>query len=130
MKYKNCFNESNQLLNVLNGIYTLVFILGIHYVGKTISNSISDYITIPGNIIGMGLLFGLLQVKVIRFERIKVFSEFVLKHFSLFFIPFGVSIIQYYPSIKSDLLKIVVIIFISTFFSLLSSVWLVEKVGD
>ena len=84
----------------------------------------------PGNIIGMGLLFFLLQIKVVNFNRIKETGDFILKHFSLFFIPFGVSILKYYPMIKDKIIAIVGVITLATILSLVMSVLVAKKVGE
>ena len=72
----------------------LGIILGIWAVGELISSLISNIITMPGTIIGMIILFLLLQFKIMKEETIKDVADFLLGNMGIFFIPAGVSLIQ------------------------------------
>lgn len=50
---------------------------------------------IPGNVVGMLILFFLLMTKIVRLEWIEMASNFLLKHFAFFFVPICVSLIGY-----------------------------------
>ena len=80
----------------------LGIILGIWAVGELISYLISNIITMPGTIIGMIILFLLLQFKVISEEKIKDVADFLLGNMGIFFIPAGVSLIQSLGLIKEN----------------------------
>ena len=80
----------------------LGIILGIWAVGELISSLISNIITMPGTIIGMIILFLLLQFKVISEEKIKDVADFLLGNMGIFFIPAGVSLIQSLGLIKEN----------------------------
>ena len=56
----------------------LGIILGIWAVGELISSLISNIITMPGTIIGMIILFLLLQFKIMKEETIKDVADFLL----------------------------------------------------
>lgn len=115
---------------IINTIYTAVVVGGIYWGGLQIEHLISNFIVLPGNIIGMGILFILLQLGIVNFERIVSVGEFVLSHLSLFFIPFGVSIIKFYPLIKSQLFSVLAVLFFSTVIAMTSAVLMAERVGD
>lgn len=117
-------------INLMNILYTTCVIGSIYYLGQWLSELISGFIVMPGNIIGMGILFLLLQLKIVNFNRIKQTGDFILKHFSLFFIPFGVSILKYYPMIKDKIVVIVGVITLATIMSLIMSVLVAKKVGE
>lgn len=107
-------------------ISTLILVVVIFYAGTGISTLIEPIIVIPGNLIGMGILYLLLQFKVIKLQVIDQTGSYLLRHMSLFFIPFGVSILSYYDLIKGDIIALLLITVISTTFSM----WLTSKVID
>ena len=80
----------------------LGIILGIWAVGELISSLISNIITMPGTIIGMIILFLLLQFKIMKEETIKDVADFLLGNMGIFFIPAGVSLIQSLGLIKEN----------------------------
>lgn len=67
------------------------------------------------SIIGMILLFGCLLAGVLKIEHIREKSDFLLSNMAFFFIPAGVSIINYFDLLKSNLWQIAVICAVSTF---------------
>ena len=111
---------------MINVIVTLIMIVSIYLVGNTISDLISHFILIPGNLIGMGILYVLLSLKLVTVDYIKTAGDYLLKHMSLFFIPFGVSILLYFDLIKDQFVAISIITLVSTVFSM----WLAAKVVD
>ena len=72
----------------------LGIILGIWAVGELISSLLSNIITMPGTIIGMIILFLLLQFKIMKEETIKDVADFLLGNMAIFFVPAGVSLIN------------------------------------
>jgi holin-like protein len=49
---------------------------------------------IPGNVIGMVLLFVLLQTKIIKLEWIDLASGYLVKHLAFFFIPIAAGLMD------------------------------------
>ena len=72
----------------------LGIIFGIWAVGELISSLCSSFIKIPGTIVGMIILFLLLQFKIIKEETIKDVADFLLSNMAIFFVPAGVSLIN------------------------------------
>ena len=72
----------------------LGIILGIWAVGELVSSLLSNIITMPGTIIGMIILFLLLQFKIMKEETIKDVADFLLGNMAIFFVPAGVSLIN------------------------------------
>ncbi len=98
-------------MRVLN---QLMMILILWSVGEYISSFIQNVIVIPGSIIGMIFLFILLQIKIIKLEDIKETSSFFLDNMAIFFIPAGVSLISSLDIITSNIVVLIISIFIST----------------
>ncbi|UQD52069.1 murein hydrolase regulator LrgA [Bacillus methanolicus] len=70
-------------------IQLLVFI-ALNYAGSFIVEFF--HLPIPGNVIGMILLFILLTAGIIRIDWIEEVSSFLIKHLGFFFIPISVGL--------------------------------------
>ena len=68
----------------------------------------------PASIIGMVVLFLLLLLRVLKVERIREVSDFLLSNMALFFIPASVSIINYFDLLRENLVPLLVICSVST----------------
>ena len=77
-------------------------LLGVWASGEVVSQFIKNIINIPGSILGMIILFLLLQFKIISEEKIKDVADFLLGNMGIFFIPAGVSLIQSLGLIKEN----------------------------
>ena len=77
----------------------------------------------PASVIGMILLFVLLALRVLKVEHIREKSDFLLSNMAFFFVPAGVSIINYLDLLKSSLLPILVICVASTFITFAVTAW-------
>ena len=103
--------KGGSIMKVFN---QLAIILGIWAVGEYISSMISSVVLIPGSIIGMILLFLMLQFKIISIESIDSISDFFLDNMALFFVPAGVSLIKSMDLIKQNIILLVLAIFVTT----------------
>ncbi|WP_018884009.1 CidA/LrgA family protein [Paenibacillus massiliensis] len=70
---------------------------------------------IPGSIVGMLLLFILLQTKVIRLSWIEIGASWLLAELLLFFIPSAVGVMDYLPLLEHDGMSILFIVLLGTF---------------
>ena len=84
-------------------------------------------ITIPSSIIGMLLLAGLLQMKVIKEEWVKGMSDFLISNMGFFFVPPGVALMLYLDIIKAEFVPIVVATVVSTILVLIVTGWTHQK---
>ncbi|WP_297212466.1 CidA/LrgA family protein [uncultured Flavonifractor sp.] len=71
-------------------------------------------IAIPASVIGMVLLLLLLLTRVLRVDHIREKSDFLLSNMAFFFIPAGVSIINYFDVLAGSLLPFLAVCLIST----------------
>ena len=85
----------------------LGIILAIGTVGELISSLFSSIITIPGTIMGMIILFLLLQFKILKEDAIKDVTDFLLNNMAIFFVPAGVSLIQSLGLIKENVVVLI-----------------------
>ena len=61
---------------------------------------------IPGNVIGMVILFVCLCMGIIKIEMIAEISKFLIDHLAFFFIPAGVGLIAYFDLLKENFIAI------------------------
>ena len=84
-----------------------LIILGIYLVGEFFSTSL--HLPIPGNILGMIILFILLYTKVVKVDNISTVTNFLLDHLAFFFIPAGVGLMNSMGIIKSTWWQLLVV---------------------
>ncbi len=68
----------------------------------------------PASVIGMILLFILLCVHILKVDYIREKSDFLLENMAFFFIPAGVSIINYFDVLKNWVVQLIMICVVST----------------
>jgi len=107
--------------------FQLCLLFAIYQVGNYIQQLL--HIPIPGSIIGMLLLFILLQLKVVKVKWIANGANFLLSYLTLLFIPATVGIIQYVGFFSGMGILSIVVVIISTIIVMLSSGYLAQKVA-
>lgn len=85
-------------------------------------------IPFPAPILGIIVLFLLLQLNVIKRDWIKDICEFILKYMPLLFIPLAVGIVSYYGMIEKNLVPILINVIGTTTLTLLLTAIFVENV--
>ncbi|AGX42206.1 CidA/LrgA family protein [Clostridium saccharobutylicum] len=84
-----------------------LIILGIYLLGELLSSAL--HLPIPGNILGMIILFVLLCTKIIKVDDISNVTNFLLDHLSFFFIPAGVGLMTSMQIIKSTWWQLLIV---------------------
>ena len=87
-----------------------ILILSIYFAGEIISKLLN--LPVPGNIIGMILLFLLLNSKILKVEKIETLSNFFLDHLAFFFIPASVGLMTSFGALKGSILCILTTIIV------------------
>ena len=105
----------------------LALILGIWAIGEYISSFIQNIIVIPGNIIGMILLFLLLQFKVIKLDKVNELGDLLINNMAIFFVPAGVSLIRSLDLISDNIFVLLMTIFFITIAVMYITGFVVEK---
>lgn len=90
----------------------LFYILLCWLVGNGLSLLTGGYVS--GNIIGMILLFAALSLRWVPAERVRPAARFLLGAMALFFVPYGVGLMESYRVILENLWAIVVSGVVST----------------
>ncbi|MGH3042244.1 MAG: CidA/LrgA family protein [Gaiellaceae bacterium] len=108
-------------------IVQLIILLIICKLGYYLANLL--HLPIPGNVIGMILLFGLLQTKVIKVEWIELTSGFLVKHLAFFFIPISISLMTMGWLFIEFGLPLALTLGVSLIFGFIVSAWTVQKLS-
>ena len=75
-------------------------------------------ISVPGNILGMILIFVALKLKIVKLETVKPASDKLINYLMLFFVPFGVGLLSYFDFIRSHWIILIVAAGLSTLITL------------
>ena len=105
-----------------------IIIFGIYLLGVLITDITG--VPIPGNVIGMVILFLLLYLKVIKEEQISTISNFFLEHLAFFFIPAGVGLISSFSVIKNIWLQLLIVCFVTTAITMICTGLVVQKIAN
>ena len=101
---------------MINKIIKIAMQISIIYIiyaaGNYISRLIADIIVIPGNIIGMIILFLLLISNVLKLSTIEETGNFMLKYMGFFFVPLTVGLMESYKLVQNSIIQIIVILFV------------------
>jgi holin-like protein len=73
---------------------------------------------VPGNVIAMMLIFIALKAGLLKLESVKPASDKLIKYMVLFFVPYGVGLMDFGGVIKDNWLSIVVAVVASTIVTL------------
>jgi holin-like protein len=68
-------------------------LVGLYYAGTALVRATG--VALPGNLVGMLLLLGLLRLGVVRLEHVEDAASLVLQHLNLFFLPLAVGLMTW-----------------------------------
>ena len=97
---------------MLTNMAGLCYILFFWLIGNALSYVTGDYVS--GNIIGMILLFAALCLRWVRAETVRPAARFLLGAMALFFVPYGVGLMDSYQVILENGWAIVISGIVST----------------
>jgi holin-like protein len=84
------------------------------------------HLPLPGNVLGMLLLFALLSLGLVREAWIQEGATLLTKHLAFFFIPIAVGLMQWWPLFRAEGHWLLLALLISTLTALLASGGLVQ----
>ena len=90
--------------------------IGIIFTVCWLSQVIAEFLPFdfPASVIGMIFLFICLVTGLLKIEHIQEKSDFLLGNMAFFFVPAGVSIMNYFDSLKSSAVQLLIICIVST----------------
>ncbi|WCN37917.1 CidA/LrgA family protein [Aneurinibacillus uraniidurans] len=97
-----------------------------------ITNKLVDifHLKIPGSILGIGVVFILLQAKIIRLEWIELGAKWLLAELLLFFVPSAVGIMKYPHLLVDDGVRVVCAIIFSTIAVMACTGLIAKKIAE
>lgn len=104
-----------------------LIILGIYLSGEFLESSFN--LPIPGNILGMIILFVLLYTKIVKVDNISSITDFLLNHLAFFFIPAGVGLMTSIGIIKSTWLQLLIVCLFTTAIIIASTGIIVQSIS-
>ena len=96
---------------VLKILTQIGIIFGICWVSQCIERVLP--FTMPASIIGMLLLLAMLGLRIVKAEHIREKSDFLLENLPFFFVPAVVSVMNYVDVLRSNLLALAAVCFLS-----------------
>ncbi|MCI6151824.1 CidA/LrgA family protein [Fusobacterium perfoetens] len=90
----------------------LLILLLINFLGILIQKIFN--LPLPGTIIGMIILFILLYKKILNEENIGNICDNLIKVMVLLFLPAVVNLMEHYHYLKADIIKIIILLVITT----------------
>lgn len=104
-----------------------IIIFGIYLLGVFLVDVFN--LPLPGNVLGMVILFLLLCFKVIKVEQIKTTANFFLDHLAFFFIPAGVGLISSFDVIKDIWIQLLIVCLITTIVTMVTTGKIVQMIS-
>ncbi len=105
-------------------IGALAVLLGLQLIGE-VAVQISG-LPIPGPVVGMVLLFGILRWRESLPEALRTTAETLLSHLSLLFIPAGVGVIQHGALLADEWLALLAAMVVSTLITVAVTAWVMQ----
>ena len=93
-------------------IYQIGIIFALCWISQIVEGLLP--FSFPASVIGMLLLFLLLCAGLLRVDHIREKSDFLLGNMAFFFLPAGVSIINYFDVLRSTAVQLIMICLLTT----------------
>ncbi len=97
---------------ILKIITQVGIIFGVCWAAQIVEQALP--LAFPASVIGMILMFLLLAFRVLKVDHIREKSDFLLGNMAFFFIPAGVSIINYFDVLKDWVFQLIFICIVTT----------------
>ena len=104
-----------------------LIILGIYLLGELLESLFN--LPIPGNILGMVILFILLCTNIVKVDNISSITDFLLDHLAFFFIPAGVGLMTSIGIIEATWLQLLVVCLSTTIIIIASTGIIVQAIS-
>lgn len=82
----------------------------------------------PSSVIGMILLFICLLTGILKIEHVQEKADFLMENMAFFFVPAGVSVMNYFDILKSTLVPFLIICIVSTIITFAATAYSVQFV--
>ncbi len=100
--------------------------VGILFALCWVSLILEQWIPIPASVIGLVLMLVCLMTGIIRVHHIQEKADFLLANMAFFFVPAGVSVMNYFDILQSSGVKILIVCLVSTVITFAVTAWSVQ----
>jgi len=115
------------LNNIVKGTVQVAALMGFSLLMNKLAELL--HLPIPGSILGIIVVFILLETGILRLEWIELGANWLLAELLLFFIPAAVGVMKYIPMLESDGVRILIVVIFSTFIVMASSGLLASRIA-
>jgi holin-like protein len=115
-------------MKIVKSIVQIGYLYVILFVGNSIARLL--HLPIPGSIIGLVLLFLLLQFHIIKLEWIELGAGLLLSELLLFFIPSAIGVIDYTTLFGEQGVKAVLVIVLSAIVVMFATGFTAQLLGQ
>ncbi|MEY9970297.1 holin-like protein [Lysinibacillus sp. RC46] len=115
-------------MKIVNSIVQIGYLYVILFIGNSIARLL--HLPIPGSIIGLVLLFLLLQFHIIKLEWIELGAGLLLSELLLFFIPSAIGVIDYTALFGVQGVKAVLVIVLSAIVVMFATGFTAQLLGQ
>lgn len=119
VKFSYKMKGDENMMNLIKGILQVAALMAFSMVMNQLASWL--HIPVPGSILGILVIFILLETHIIRIEWIDIGAKWLLAELLLFFVPAAVGVMKYIPMLQSDGLRIAIVVLISTFIVMAST---------
>ncbi|PQP86621.1 CidA/LrgA family protein [Paenibacillus sp. AR247] len=105
--------------HAVKGIFQVAVLMLFSYAMNQLAGLL--HLPVPGSILGIIVLFLLLESGVVKLEWIEVGANWLLAELLLFFIPAAVGVMKYFAMLESDGVRILLVVIFSTIVVMASS---------
>lgn len=102
-----------------------LIILIFTYLGSILSKVLP--VNIPGNVLGIILLFLALEFKLVKKEDIKETANWLVKNMAFLFVPISVGLMNDFDILKANLVNLSIVLIVSTTFTMIVVAIVAEK---
>jgi holin-like protein len=106
-------------------IQAFALFLGLQLAGELVSRGLG--LPVPGPVVGLLVLLVLLVLKPALRERLAPAADALHAHLSMLFVPAGVGVMLYYPSLLREWVPIVVAVALSTLVGIATTAWVLGR---
>jgi len=119
VKFSYRMKGSCNIMNLIKGILQIAALM----LFSMLMNQITSWlhIPVPGSIVGIVVIFILLETHIIRLEWIDIGAKWLLAELLLLFVPAAVGVMKYIPMLQTDGIRILIVVLISTFIVMVST---------
>ncbi len=114
-------------MNLIKGILQVAALMAFSMFMNQVTGWL--HLPVPGSIVGIVVIFILLETHIIRLEWIDIGAKWLLAELLLLFVPAAVGVMKYIPMLQTDGIRILIVVLISTFTVMVSTGLMANRIS-